>query len=122
MPASRAARHASGGPSATPIYDALYAEWVRSFRTLPGDRHGEEELGFAAFGTLARGSNSYSTSSSYNSPSSYSSYSAGAQTARQIAAQNGQGATAVWQAGGRQQGTGMQHVPAALPPAPRRGL
>lgn len=116
---SRSARDTSGGPSATPIYDALYAEWVRSFRALPGDRHGEEELGFAAFGSLARGSNSYSTSSSYNS---YSSYSAGAQTARQIAAQNGQGATAVWQAGSRQHGTGMHHIPAALPPAPRRGL
>lgn len=117
--ASRSAQDASGGPSATPIYDALYAEWVRSFRTLPGDRHGEEELGFTAFGGLARGSNSYSPSSSYNS---YSSYSAGAHTARQIAAQNGQGATAVWQAGSRQHSTGMHHIPAALPPAPRRGL
>ncbi|MET9896797.1 hypothetical protein ABZZ47_42855, partial [Streptomyces sp. NPDC006465] len=86
------------GPSPTPIYDALHAEWVRSFRTLPGDRHGEEELGFKAFGSLGSGSNSYSSSGSYNS---YSSYSAGAQTARQIAAQHGQTstATAVWQPG-----------------------
>ncbi|MFG2313031.1 hypothetical protein ACGFS9_30830 [Streptomyces sp. NPDC048566] len=119
VPASRSARNTSTGPSATPIYDALYAEWVRSFRALPGDRHGEEQLGFTAFGSLARGSNSYSPSGPY---SSYSSYSAGAQTARQLAAQNGQGATAVWQAGGRQPGTGMHHIPAALPPAPRRGL
>ncbi|MFI8964152.1 hypothetical protein ACIGO8_18785 [Streptomyces sp. NPDC053493] len=37
--------------SATPIYDALYSEFRRSFRTLPGDRSGEEELGFRAFGT-----------------------------------------------------------------------
>ncbi|MET9294597.1 hypothetical protein [Streptomyces sp. NPDC003077] len=30
--------------SATPIFDALYAEYRRSFRALPGDRTGEEEL------------------------------------------------------------------------------
>lgn len=42
---------ASGG-SATPIYDALFAEWGRLFRTLPGDRTGEEELRFEGFGTV----------------------------------------------------------------------
>jgi hypothetical protein len=107
-----------GGPSATPIYDALYAEWIRSFRTLPGDRHGEENLGFTAFGSLGLGSNSFSSSGAY------SSYSAGAHTARQISAQHGptSTATAVWQPGARQHGTGMHHIPAALPPAPRRGL
>ncbi len=36
--------------SATPIFDALYAEYRRSFRALPGDRSGEEDLGFTAFG------------------------------------------------------------------------
>jgi hypothetical protein len=35
--------------SATPIYDALYAEYQRLFRTLPGDRAGEEELRFEYF-------------------------------------------------------------------------
>ncbi|MGP4003404.1 hypothetical protein [Streptomyces sp. 8N706] len=35
--------------SATPIYDALYAEYRRQFRALPGDRTGEEDLGFAPF-------------------------------------------------------------------------
>ncbi|MFE0651797.1 hypothetical protein ACFVZH_24725 [Streptomyces sp. NPDC059534] len=40
---------ASGSP--TPIYDALYSEYRRSFRTLPGDRSGEEGLSFRAFGT-----------------------------------------------------------------------
>ncbi|MFF9196433.1 hypothetical protein ACF09L_14615 [Streptomyces sp. NPDC014779] len=40
----------SAGFSATPIYDALYSEYRRSFRTLPGDRSGEEELGFRGFG------------------------------------------------------------------------
>jgi hypothetical protein len=35
--------------SATPIYDALYSEYRRLFRTLPGDRAGEEELSFTGF-------------------------------------------------------------------------
>ncbi|WP_328668017.1 hypothetical protein [Streptomyces sp. NBC_00328] len=106
-----------GGSSATPIYDALHAEWIRAFRTLPGDRHGEENLEFKAFGILGRGPNSFSSSGTY------SSYSAGAQTARQITAQHGHttATTAVWQPGARQHGTGMHHIPAALPPAPRRG-
>lgn len=52
IPSMRPARDASAGPSPTPIYDALYAEYLRSFRTLPGDRSGEEELGFRAFGTV----------------------------------------------------------------------
>ncbi|MCX2182618.1 hypothetical protein KV205_19090 [Streptomyces sp. SKN60] len=39
------------GFSATPIYDALYSEYRRSFRSLPGDRSGEEDLGFRGFGT-----------------------------------------------------------------------
>jgi hypothetical protein len=34
--------------STTPIYDALYAEYRRQFRALPGDRTGEEELGLEA--------------------------------------------------------------------------
>lgn len=38
--------------SATPIYDTLYAEYRRLFRTLPGDRSGEESLRFEGFGTL----------------------------------------------------------------------
>lgn len=38
------------GTSATPIYDALYSEYRRSFRALPGDRSGEENLRFPAFG------------------------------------------------------------------------
>ncbi|TDT36573.1 hypothetical protein EV562_10735 [Streptomyces sp. BK208] len=88
--------HRHGGPSATPIYDALYAEYVRSFRSLPGDRSGEEELGFTAFRSIPRGR------------SGYSAYSAGAQSARV-------GQQSVWQ---RVSGT---HVPAALPPAPRSG-
>jgi hypothetical protein len=41
---------ASGG-TATPIYDALYSEYQRLFRTLPGDRTGEEALRFDGFGS-----------------------------------------------------------------------
>ena len=37
-------------PSATPIYDALYSEFRRLFRALPGDRSGEEDLYFTGFG------------------------------------------------------------------------
>jgi hypothetical protein len=37
------------GGSGTPIYDALYAEYRRLFRTLPGDRTGEEGPEFNAF-------------------------------------------------------------------------
>ncbi|MFJ1878101.1 hypothetical protein [Streptomyces chartreusis] len=112
-------RH-QGGPSPTPIYDALYAEYVKSFRSLPGDRSGEEDLGFIAFGNIERGTGPYgghrpgSFSSSY---SAYSAYSAGAHSAR-----HGSGQQPQWQRVGHigQQGTGMHHVPAALPPA-RRG-
>lgn len=38
--------------AATPIYDALYAEYRRSFKALPGDRSGEEGSEFSPFDTL----------------------------------------------------------------------
>ncbi|MFI6349257.1 hypothetical protein [Streptomyces sp. NPDC050560] len=46
-----AMRH-PGDPSTTPIYDALYAEYRRAFKALPGDRSGEEDLGFTSFSSL----------------------------------------------------------------------
>ncbi|MFI0901414.1 hypothetical protein [Streptomyces sp. NPDC020983] len=47
----RSAQDTDGsGGSATPIYDALYREYRRLFRTLPGDRTGEESLQFNGFG------------------------------------------------------------------------
>ncbi|MEV8587468.1 hypothetical protein AB0424_11100 [Streptomyces sp. NPDC051180] len=55
IPAMRPAQDVAAGGSPTPIYDALYSEFRRSFRTLPGDRSGEEELTFRAFGTAAGG-------------------------------------------------------------------
>jgi len=111
VPSARPSTDLLGGPSATPIYDALYAEYVRSFRSLPGDRSGEEELGFTAFGNTPHSTGTFSNS--------YSAYSAGAYSARQ---------QSQWQRVGQigQQpithGTGMHHVPAALPPGPRRGV
>ena len=51
IPSMRPAQDLVDGYSTTPIYDALYSEYLRSFRALPGDRSGEENLGFTAFGT-----------------------------------------------------------------------
>ncbi|MEV6173569.1 hypothetical protein AB0L99_35845 [Streptomyces sp. NPDC051954] len=112
IPSARAAAESSGGSSATPIYDALYSEYVKSFRSLPGDRRGEEDFGFVAFGYLEHGG-------SGSCSSSYGAYSAGAYSTRHIGGQQSQ-----WQRVGqlRPQGTGMHYVPAALPPGPRRGI
>jgi hypothetical protein len=104
----------AGGPSATPIYDALYAEYVKSFRALPGDRSGEEELGFSAFGSSPHRPGPYGDSGSYSgySAGAYGAgvHGTGAYSARQQQAQ--------WQRVGRigPQGTTRHHVPAALPP------
>ena len=48
IPAMRTA-HDPVPASATPIYDALCSEYRRLFRTLPGDRTGEENLRFNGF-------------------------------------------------------------------------
>ncbi|MEU3946846.1 hypothetical protein [Streptomyces sp. NPDC029526] len=110
----RPAQDFRSGPSATPIYDALYAEYVKSFRSLPGDRSGEEKLGFTAFGSLPHGP--YGGQGPAHPGSG--SYSAGAHSARQGGGQQPQ-----WQRVGPigQSAGGMRHVPAGLPPAPRRG-
>ncbi|WP_264927659.1 hypothetical protein, partial [Streptomyces sp. A012304] len=121
LPSARPAPEPQGGPSATPIYDALYAEYVKSFRSLPGDRSGEEELAFTAFGSGPHGTGSFSSSlsGSYGSyGGSYSAYSAGAQSAR-----HGLGQQSQWQrvgplgqVGQQDTNTGMHHIPAPLPP------
>ncbi|MFD5339872.1 hypothetical protein [Streptomyces hawaiiensis] len=115
IPSARSAQESLGGPSATPIYDALYAEYVKSFRALPGDRSGEEKLGFTAFGNNPHSSGSYG--GTYGG--SYSAYSAGAQSARHAAGQQPQ-----WQRVGTvgTYSTGMHYVPAALPPGRRGGV
>ncbi|MFJ8594465.1 hypothetical protein [Streptomyces sp. NPDC093598] len=113
IPSARSSQDSQGGPSATPIYDALYAEYVKSFRALPGDRSGEEKLGFTAFGNTPHGSGSYG--GTYGG--SYSAYSAGAQSARHAAGHQPQ-----WQRVETiAHGTGMHYVPAALPPGRRGG-
>ncbi|WP_309061265.1 hypothetical protein [Streptomyces sp.] len=119
----RPAQGSRSGLSATPIYDALYTEYVKSFRALPGDRSGEEELGFTAFGNIPRSTGSYgghtpgSFAGSLGS-GSYGAHSAGASSTRQTTGQQPQ-----WQRVGTvgRPATGMRHVPAGLPPAPRRG-
>lgn len=55
IPSMRSAQDAGGDHSATPIYDALYSEYRRSFKALPGDRSGEEDLGFTSFGSAPYG-------------------------------------------------------------------
>ncbi|WP_405579847.1 hypothetical protein [Streptomyces sp. NBC_01190] len=57
IPSMRTAQDSAGG-SGTPIYDALCSEYRRLFRTLPGDRTGEEQVelgGFSAWHTEYRG-------------------------------------------------------------------
>ncbi|MFE2587197.1 hypothetical protein [Streptomyces sp. NPDC059378] len=141
VPAPRPAQEPHGAPSATPIYDALYAEYVKSFRTLPGDRSGEDDLGFTAFARIPHRTGSPGGHRAGTFSSSYSAYSAGASSAR-----GGSGQPSPWQrvgqlgqlgqgrqaaqpvqggtqhGAGAQHGTGMRHVPAALPPTPRSGL
>ncbi|MFE7650208.1 hypothetical protein [Streptomyces phaeoluteigriseus] len=136
IPSARPAQDSHGGPSATPIYDALYAEYVKSFRSLPGDRSGEDELGFTAFGNIPYSTGSYAVPRPGSFSSSYSAYSAGAQSARLGQPSQGQSQAQAqaqpqsqWQrvgplaqagqAGQQHTPTGMHHVP-ALPPAPRR--
>ncbi|MER6789027.1 hypothetical protein ABT330_31145 [Streptomyces sp. NPDC000658] len=119
IPSARPAQDSQGGPSATPIYDALYAEYVKTFRSLPGDRSGEDDLGFTAFGNIPYHTGSYAAPRPGSFSSSYSAYSAGAQSAR-----HGTGQQSQWQRVGQigqQQSapTAMHHVPAALPPGSR---
>ncbi|AYN42098.1 hypothetical protein D9753_27990 [Streptomyces dangxiongensis] len=116
VPSPRTGHEPSGGSSATPIYDSLYAEWVRTFRTLPGDRSGEEGLRFSAFGDFPDGTDGYGGHRAGSFSSSYSAYSAGAYSARQQSQWQRVGTL------GRQQDTTTHYVPAALPPGPRRGV
>ncbi|AWK08416.1 hypothetical protein [Streptomyces spongiicola] len=84
----------SRNASATPIYDTLCSEYRRAFRSLPGDRSGEEDLVFKGFGTGLNGGGD-----------------PGAVAA---------GRFSPWPVAVRQH-TGGLHA-RALPPAPRRGL
>ncbi|EFL14342.1 conserved hypothetical protein [Streptomyces sp. C] len=132
---SRAPFRASSA-SHTPIYDSLYSEYLRAFRALPGDRTGEEDLGFTAFsygtgygspygGVTAGTSGSYGSGggtgwngSSWQQADGWQPSYVPQQAAQPVYSYAGAGSG---YGGGRQHQTGMQHVPAALPPAPRRG-
>ncbi|MFD9603902.1 hypothetical protein ACFVRD_05265 [Streptomyces sp. NPDC057908] len=113
----RPSQEPSGGQSHTPIYDALYSEYRRSFRALPGDRSGEEHLGFMAFGAGFFGSrvplSSHSgfsgltteLSSGLSVPSGATGHGSGPSTHT--------GSLGSWQRVGRHSGRAQ---PAALPP------
>ncbi|WP_435880618.1 hypothetical protein [Streptomyces zaomyceticus] len=96
IPSMRPAQDVTAGASPTPIYDALYSEYRRSFRTLPGDRSGEEELTFRAFGT-AVSTGVYGSGQGHRYTSTY---------------------PTAWSA----QHSSPGHTQAALPPGPRRGF
>ncbi|WP_392669387.1 hypothetical protein [Streptomyces sp. LN785] len=101
----RPSRDPSSGQSHTPIYDALYSEYRRSFRALPGDRSGEDELAFMAFGAGLFGSrtslSAHSGSSGHSGPGALGAHA---------------GSLGSWQRVGRHAG---RSTPAALPPGSR---
>ncbi|MFF0746218.1 hypothetical protein ACFYVL_38080 [Streptomyces sp. NPDC004111] len=105
IPAMRPSQEASPQPSFTPIYDALYSEYRKSFRALPGDRTGEEELGFTGFGTTAGLHHQHGHGGHHGHP-----HTAPYSPWQNLHTQHNQG----------RQHAG-NHLPAALPPGPRRG-
>ncbi|MFE6766217.1 MULTISPECIES: hypothetical protein [unclassified Streptomyces] len=108
----RPSQDPSGGPSHTPIYDALYSEYRRSFRALPGDRTGEESLGLQALGTGLFGSRApLRGHSGHSSPG-------GAAVPAATGDRTGSraGSLGGWQRVGRHAG---RTRPAALPPGSR---
>ncbi|MFD3552510.1 hypothetical protein ACFWWA_10435 [Streptomyces goshikiensis] len=143
VPPLRPARDRQNAPAAshTPIFDTLYSEYLRAFRALPGDRTGEEDLGFTAFSYggahyASHGDSAYgggSVTGAGWSPAwqqtdswqpSYTPQPAYSYAGQGATVQHTAPATPAPPAGygnGRQHQTGMHHIPAALPPAPRRG-
>ncbi|MFF9651534.1 hypothetical protein [Streptomyces sp. NPDC014622] len=119
----RPSREPSGGQSPTPIYDALYSEYRRSFRALPGDRSGEENLGFVAFGLGLLGGRAPLNGHSSGHPAGLStglsvhsvSSAHGGSTGRHGGAASPTGGPAAWQRVGRHSGRAQ----AALPPGSR---
>ncbi|MEV6795848.1 hypothetical protein AB0M87_28520 [Streptomyces sp. NPDC051320] len=107
----RPSQDMSSSRSATPIYDALCSEYRRAFRTLPGDRSNEENTGFTAFGTGQHGSGLHGTGLHGTGPHSAGLHTGGPHSSGHRPAEN----AGFWQ----RQSAGT-HVPAALPPGPRR--
>ncbi|GHA36736.1 hypothetical protein GCM10010329_69860 [Streptomyces spiroverticillatus] len=103
-------------PTYTPIYDSLYSEYRRSFRALPGDRSGEEDLGFTAFGVGAGMGAGMSHHHGH-----YQGHHQIAPVPQPVQPSH----LSTWHNLHTQHNQGRQHVgnhfPAALPPGPRRG-
>ncbi|MET9961222.1 hypothetical protein ABZ128_19580 [Streptomyces sp. NPDC006326] len=136
----RSARDRDTAPAAvshTPIYDTLYSEYLRAFRALPGDRTGEEDLGFTAFSYGGAYGGAAGIAPSHGS-GAYGSGWSGSGGSGSLGSGSSPWQPEPWQpayapvpqpsyayagstTNGRQHQTGMQHIPAALPPAPRRG-
>lgn len=113
----RPARDPSGGPSHTPIYDALYSEYRRSFRALPGDRSGEESLALPAFGAGFFGSRAPLSAHASHPGSGGGAGSTASGTAGHGSGPGSHtGGLGSWQRVGRHAGGGR---PAALPPGSR---
>ncbi|WP_326764792.1 hypothetical protein OG978_09635 [Streptomyces sp. NBC_01591] len=112
----RPSQDPSGGQSHTPIYDALYSEYRRSFRALPGDRSGEENLGFMAFGTGLSGSRLPLSGHSGHSGFSTGLAVTGGATGHNSGTGTHTGGLGSWQRVGRHSG---RTQPAALPPGTR---
>ncbi|WP_124266533.1 hypothetical protein [Streptomyces sp. ADI98-10] len=116
----RPSQDPSGGVSPTPIYDALYSEYRRSFRALPGDRSGEENLGFPAFGAGLFASRA--PLSGHPAPSGHSGHGGhnGQSATSGTTGSSGQsqhtGSLGSWQRVGRHAG---RPRPAVLPPGAR---
>ncbi|MFK8912126.1 hypothetical protein [Streptomyces sp. YS-3] len=126
----RPAQDLMSGHSPTPIYDALYSEYRRSFRALPGDRSGEDDFGFRGFAAVGHsGSLGFRGAHQHHHPTR--AQAPHPQTAPGFQPYPAHGGTH-WQLGGAANGvtghmqgrqhTGLQPLPAALPPGPRRGL
>ncbi|MET7647506.1 hypothetical protein ABZS83_28520 [Streptomyces sp. NPDC005426] len=112
----RPAQDPSGRPSDTPIYDALYSEYRRSFRALPGDRSGEEGLGLPAFGAGLFGSRTSLSIHSAHSGLGGAGSSAGGTGGHGSGPSSHAGSLSSWQRVGRHAG---RVQPAALPPGTR---
>ncbi|MFD9489232.1 hypothetical protein [Streptomyces sp. NPDC059991] len=126
----RPAQDLSGGHSATPIYDALYSEYRRSFRALPGDRSGEDDLDFRGFAALAHSGSPGFRGTHQHHPQvphpqtvpSFHPYPAHSGSSWQLGGTANGGVTSTTGPMTGRQHTGLHQLPAALPPAPRRGL
>ncbi|MGW0735786.1 hypothetical protein [Streptomyces sp. NPDC002851] len=114
----RPARDASAGRSATPIYDELYAEWRRSFKALPGDRSGEEDLGLPGFDSRQPYASQHGHPGSHTSFTGHPDPTAHSSGHHEHTGHSeGSSGSFSWYATERQRGA---RPPAALPPAPRR--